>query len=166
MSFSIEKARPEDAAALIDYLNQVGGETDNLTFGAGEFPATVEGEAEFIRQKDQDPKELLLVAREEGRIIGNASLSALPRRMSHRASVGVSVLREHWGRGIATALMEKIIAHAREQGIEVIELEVRSDNPSAIHLYEKLGFQKIGHYPKFFKIGDVYASFDLMNLYL
>ena len=30
----------------------------------------------------------------------------------------------------------------------------------------QFGFQKIGHYPKFLKIGDVYASCELMNLYL
>ena len=48
MSFSIEKARPEDAAALIEYLRVVGGESDNLTFGAEGLPATVEEETAFL----------------------------------------------------------------------------------------------------------------------
>ena len=30
----IERARPEEAAELLDYLKIVGGETDNLSFGA------------------------------------------------------------------------------------------------------------------------------------
>ena len=29
-AFTITRARPEDAAALLDYLKIVGGETDNL----------------------------------------------------------------------------------------------------------------------------------------
>ena len=33
MSIRIEKAVPSDAAKLLEYLKQVGGETDNLTFG-------------------------------------------------------------------------------------------------------------------------------------
>ena len=86
--------------------------------------------------------------------------------MSHRAGLGITVRKKAWGRGVGTALMERLIAHAREQELEIIELQVRSDNLRAIRLYEKFGFQKIGHYPKFIKIGDVYASCELMNLYL
>ena len=44
MSFSVERARPEDAAALIEFLRVVGGESDNLTFGAEGIPVTVEEE--------------------------------------------------------------------------------------------------------------------------
>ncbi len=36
--FVIERARAEDAAALLDYLKIVGGETENLSFGAEGVP--------------------------------------------------------------------------------------------------------------------------------
>ena len=144
MSVTIQRARPEDAPALIEYLNIVGGETDNLTFGAGEFPATVEEEAAFLRREAENPKSLMLTAWEGGQIVGNAHLGALSRRLAHRGSLGISVLREAWGRGVGSALMEEVIAHARAQGLEIIELEVRSDNPRAIRLYEKFGFVLIG----------------------
>ena len=62
MSVTIQRARPEDAPALIEYLNTVGGETDNLTFGAGEFPATVEEEAAYLRREAENPKSLMLTA--------------------------------------------------------------------------------------------------------
>lgn len=166
MSLIIEKVRPEDAAALLEYLRAVGGESDNLTFGAEGLPATVEEEADFLRREGENPKNLMLVAWEDGRMVGNAHLGALARRMSHRASLGITVRKAAWGRGIGSAIMERLIAHAREQGVEIIELEVRSDNTPAIRLYEKFGFQKIGHYPGFFKIGGVYADCELMNLYL
>ena len=42
MSITIEKARPEDAAALMEYLSAVGEESDNLTFWAEGFPTTAE----------------------------------------------------------------------------------------------------------------------------
>jgi len=48
MSISIEKAAPCDAALILEYLKQVGGETDNLTFGSEGLPFSVESEMEFI----------------------------------------------------------------------------------------------------------------------
>ena len=33
-AYTIERARPEDAAALLDYLKIIGGETDNLARSA------------------------------------------------------------------------------------------------------------------------------------
>ena len=43
-AFTITRARPEDAAALLDYLKIVGGETDNLSFGAEGVPLAPEEE--------------------------------------------------------------------------------------------------------------------------
>ncbi len=166
MSFSIEKARPEDAAALIEYLQVVGGESDNLTFGAEGLPATVEEETAFLEKSAADTRSVILLAKEDGEIIGDGHIEAFSRRLSHRAGLGITVRKAAWGRGVGTAIMERLIAHAWEQGIEIIELQVRSDNARAIRLYEKFGFVKIGHYPGFLKVDGVYADCDLMNLYL
>jgi ribosomal protein S18 acetylase RimI-like enzyme len=46
------------------------------------------------------------------------------------------------GRGVATQLMQQVIAGARECGVAV-ELEVLKENPS-LRLYERLGFKRIG----------------------
>ena len=166
MSFSIEKAMPEDAAALIEYLRVVGGESDNLTFGAEGLPATVEEETAFLEKSAADTRSVILLAKEDGEIIGDGHIEAFSRRLSHRAGLGITVRKAAWGRGVGTAIMERLIAHAWEQGIEIIELQVRSDNARAIRLYEKFGFVKIGHYPGFLKVDGVYADCDLMNLYL
>ena len=77
-------------------------------------------------------------------IIGDASLSGFSRRMSHRAEFGISVVKSEWGQGIGSALLQKCIMYAKEHAIELINLEVRSDNIRAIHVYEKYGFRKIG----------------------
>ena len=133
MNLTIRPARPEDAAALLDYLRQIGGESDNLTFGAEGLPATLEEEEAFLR--------------------GQAAQSR-------------SVMLQAWGQGVGTAIMERLVAHARDHGVEIIELQVRSDNTRAIRLYEKFGFVKIGRYPGFLKVNGVNVDCDLMNLYL
>lgn len=48
--------------------------------------------------------------------------------------------------------------------IEIIDLQVSSDNLTAIHLYEKFGFQKIGTHNSFFKIEQEEILFDYMCL--
>ena len=41
--FMIEQAKPEDAALLLDYTRVIGGETDNLSFGAEDIHINIEG---------------------------------------------------------------------------------------------------------------------------
>lgn len=164
MSITIEKAISADAKALLEYMKTIGGETDNLTFGAEGFSCTVEEEEAFIKEKEGSHDELMLVAKDNGKIVGDASLSRLPRRMRHRGDFGIAVLKEYWNRGIGGKLLCEVISFAKENSFEVIELQVRSDNNSAIHLYEKFGFKRFGTHESFFKIGEEKISFDYMYL--
>ena len=50
----------------------------------------------------------------------------------------IEVLFEYRNKGIATILMEKLLAEALD-----ITLEVRIDNEIAINLYRKFGFEKV-----------------------
>ena len=61
-------------------------------------------------------------------------------------------------------LLDQLIAYARKAGIEIIMLEVRSDNAGAIHLYEKYGFRRVGLMPAYFKIENAYFDFVRMCL--
>mgnify|MGYP003306312009 CR=1 FL=1 len=142
MAISIEKAVPSDAALILEYLKQVGGETDNLTFGAEGLPFSVESEAEFISGMEKSCDDIMLVAKDGSKIIGNASLTRLPRRMKHRGDFAVSVAKEYWNKGVGSQLLHEVINFAKENSFEIIDLQVRSDNLSAIHLYENLDSKK------------------------
>jgi ribosomal protein S18 acetylase RimI-like enzyme len=78
---------------------------------------------------------------ENGKIVGNASLVPF-RHNSQRIYLiaNVAVHPDHRRRGIARALTERALQHAREKKVNNIWLHVRDDNPGAIHLYQKLGF--------------------------
>lgn len=164
MSIVIEKASPMDAEAMLEYLKQIGGETDNLTFGAEGLPFTIEEEAEHIKQAEDSCDEVMLVAKADGRIVGDASLIRLPRRMQHRGDLGIAVLRAYWNKGIGSLLLDAVVRFARGNAFDGIDLQVRSDNTAAIHLYEKFGFQKFGTHESFFKIGSEEIAFDYMYL--
>ncbi len=50
----------------------------------------------------------------------------------------------HQGRGIGRAMLVHLLDAARTTGAESALLEVRVDNDAAIHLYEALGFTRLG----------------------
>ncbi len=162
----IERARAEDAAALLDYLKIVGGETENLSFGAEGVPFSLEAEQAYLGAQYESTDNVQYLAKVDGEIIGAASLNRQLRRMSHRGEFAISLKKAWWGSGAASALTEAILAFARENGFEQLNLEVRSDNARAIHLYEKFGFRKLCTFPNFFKLNGEYIDFDLMNLEL
>ena len=58
----------------------------------------------------------------------------------------------------------QIFAFAKENGFEQLNLEVRSRNIRAIHLYEKYGFRKLCTFPHFFKINDAAGILHLREL--
>lgn len=166
MSIVIEKASPADAAAYLDYMKQIGGETDNLSFGGEGLSCTAEEEAAYFKGLEGSRDEVIFVARDGGRIVGDASLSRLPRRMQHRGDLGIAVVREYWNSGVGSRLLEEVIRFAGENSFRVIDLQVRSDNAAAIHLYEKFGFQRLGTHPSFFQMEGEEIPFDYMYLTL
>lgn len=162
--FDIREATPEDAEKIIAYLAQVGGETDYLSFGKEGLPISTAEEEKFIQNMKEEEHSVLYVVWKNGEIVGDASLNGFSRRMSHRAEFGISVVESEWGQGIGSALLQKCIMYAKEHTIELINLEVRSDNIRAIQVYEKYGFRKIGTSPAYYKMDGTYYDFDLMVL--
>ena len=93
--FIIERARPEEAAALLDYLKIVGSETDNLSYGAEGVPLDLEAEHHYLRAQCGSTDNPQYFAKVNGEIIGTASLNRKSNRMSHRGVFGIS-LKKAW----------------------------------------------------------------------
>lgn len=67
---------------------------------------------------------------------------------------GNRLIQKYTGMGIGKAMIEKLVAVAREKGIEQMELEVVADNKRAISLYKKMGFDIFGTFPDNMKYKD------------
>ena len=87
-NFEIVRAQAEDAAALLDYLKIIGGETDNLSFGAEGVPLSLEAEQDYLRSQYGSADNAQYFAKVDGEIIGTASLSRKHKRMRHRGELG------------------------------------------------------------------------------
>lgn len=162
----IRKSIKSDAKALIGYLNVIGGESDYLTFGIGEFELSVEQEEEFIESISKKENSLSILAEVNGKVIGNLNFSGGPRkRTAHVGEFGISILKEYWGNGIGKELLKYLIDWSKNSGIvRKINLKVRSDNTRGIHLYKKFGFTEEGILKRdLFINGEFYDSI-LMGL--
>lgn len=62
----------------------------------------------------------------------------------------IAVFPEYRGKGIGTALLNRVFSEASDLGLSFVSLEVRESNFSAISLYEKNGFKEAGRRPKFY----------------
>ena len=167
MNIIYREAEPSDAGKFIEYCKTVGAESDNLTFGAEGLPLSISQEADYIRKFSGNPGSLMIVAFDEGELIGTGAVSVVSgrERFSHRREIAISVRRDYWGKGIGSGIMNILVDFAKKSGAEVLELQVRSDNERAIALYKKFGFEKIGSHKKYFKIGENRFDADFMNLY-
>lgn len=83
------------------------------------------------------------VADLDGKVVGMIAIGVHQNpRMRHTADMGMMVAPGYWGLGIGSRLMEAVVDLADNWlNIKRVELEVHTDNPPAIHLYKKYGFE-------------------------
>jgi predicted N-acetyltransferase YhbS len=107
---------------------------------------------EYIKVYEQIkamPGHELLVAEDEGEVVGSVVLITVPN-LSHNASPwaiieNVIVTQKHRRQGVGKQLMEYAIAHAQEAGCYVIELSSNKTRHEAHRFYESLGFEASAH---------------------
>jgi ribosomal protein S18 acetylase RimI-like enzyme len=80
---------------------------------------------------------------EEGRIVGNVTVSRAAPGSRRWIISNVAVARAHQGQGIAQALMDAAIELIYEWGGQIVTLQVREGNGPAVHIYRTMGFQEI-----------------------
>ena len=163
-TYLIREAVPDDAGKMILYLNQVGGESDNLLHGENEFVVPIEGVKRKLAMSQDSENSIVLIALENEQIIARAEIEGYyPARIRHRAKFSISVRKDHWNQGIGTEMMKRIVEQAKKMQIRIIELEVITDNAGAIALYHKMGFIDIGIYKDYFYVNGMFKDAVVMQ---
>jgi len=102
------------------------------------------------------PERELFVARLDGTIAGSAQLVKPTRNQEARAFA--AALQTHfvapWARGhrLARALVEAVERTAADDGLEVMQLDVRETQGAAIALYESCGYRRWGTLPCYARV--------------
>lgn len=91
------------------------------------------------------------VAVENGRVLGYIGISCI---LDEGYIANIAVYPNERKKGVGTALLERVFSLARDEGLSFVTLEVRVSNSAAISLYKKLGFNKEGVRPNFYRGPD------------
>ena len=152
----LRSAEVQDAEALITYLKVTNAESPYLICEPEEITLSLDQEKELIIRKEESERELLLLAFENGKHIGNVSLMSVgsSMRYKHRCNIAIALYKKYCGRGIGRLMLETILDVAGKTGYTQAELEVVTENTGAINLYESLGFVKIGQLPNSMRYKD------------
>jgi ribosomal protein S18 acetylase RimI-like enzyme len=95
---------------------------------------------------------------ENGRIVGNASLIVFRHHEKKIYMIAnVAVHPEARRHGIARAVTERAMDHARERKADELWLHVRDDNPDALDLYADLGFRERARRTTWLSTGDPFS---------
>jgi GNAT superfamily N-acetyltransferase len=88
----------------------------------------------------------ILVAKDDGRLIGVAYAATI-LSVEHGGYVAwleeLYVSPSYRGKGVGTALLEAVMAQARQLGLSVIDLEVDVEHRRAESLYRRFGFHSL-----------------------
>lgn len=85
---------------------------------------------------------ILLVARDEGKLVGMLSLVVFRIPTGVRGWIeDVVVNQETRGKGIGEALTRAALDRAREMGVKSVDLTSRPSREAANRLYQRVGFQ-------------------------
>jgi RimJ/RimL family protein N-acetyltransferase len=142
--YKIREAALPDAPALHEHLTAVFSERLPTLFARPSLPSP-ETVRDRITENAASPNSVLLVAEAQDRIIGTLDFEGYRRpQQRHAGSFGMSVRREHRGKGVGTALISGLASWAPRNGVSRLELGVFVTNANAIRLYERLGFEHEG----------------------
>lgn len=108
----------------------------------------------------------VIVAEVGGRVAGYATYSQWRPHQGYRLTVehSVYVVEEFRGRGIATTLMDALIARATAEGRHVMIAGICSTNTGSIALHERLGFTTVAVVPEVGRKFDRWLDLTLMRL--
>jgi RimJ/RimL family protein N-acetyltransferase len=151
--FIIRQPNEYDAEGIIDYSKILFASTDQVLTTLEEYTITVDNEKIWIKNLNDNPNALLLIAQHNNQI--NGLLFFMPstkKKNAHTGEFGVSVHPNFQGLGIGKRLIETLLAWANEnKQIEKIFLTAFETNKNALKLYKDLRFIEEGRHIKAIK---------------
>ena len=163
---TIRQAKVSDAANLLHAIKTYIPQSEYIPKFEEEIRLTIKQEEEWIQSFISSNNSLLLVAEHDNEIIGNIDLTGHQRKaMEHTAVIGMGMIAPWRNTGLGTAMMEAIIDWAKQNSIlELIWLQVYTENVLGLGLYKKMGFTENGIIKNFFKHNEKYFDNLTMSL--
>ena len=143
---TIRPARSDDLSAILDIVNDAILHT---TAWYDDRPRTLHDQQEWLANKHRGNWPVI-VAEEDGEILGFATFDVFRARPSYRhtAEHSVYVRGKSRGHGTGRKLLEEIVEIARQRGLHVLIGGVDSENVGSLSFHRRLGFTEVGRLPQ------------------
>ena len=136
-----------DYEDMYSFACDIGNED---TFVSLDAPPTESEERDFFARmlnEVENKESIYIMVYVGGAFAGNARVNRGKGRHRHTGGIGISLRSAFRDEGIGTELMKSLIDEARALGLRLLTLTCFETNSAALHVYEKLGFQKAGVIP-------------------
>ena len=138
----IRPLQPADRELLVAGFEQLSPESRYRRFFSPVVELT-ERQLDYLTHVDQhDHVALVAVDKETGEALG---VARFVRTGPGVAEPAIVVVDAHQGHGIGSALLERLVARAKEEGVTQFVAPVLADNPGAIAVLRQLGDTAIEH---------------------
>lgn len=137
----VRLATLDDAEALRQIYNEYVT-TSVVTFDL--VPRSLEDQRRWLESRSG--AHVVLVAEDEGEILGYASLSPWRAKAAYSTSVedSVYVHEPHHGRGVGKLLLAELVDVARSHGFHAVFGRIVGGHEASIRLHKALGFEIVG----------------------
>lgn len=105
----------------------------------------------ILKEELQNENSKYLVAKINSNIVGFAGIKLI---LDEADIMNIVVRKDMRNQGIGTSLLKNLIKLCSEFDVKRINLEVSSDNFTAIHLYERFGFKQVGNRNDYYSSGS------------
>ena len=146
LDITLREATPKDAKILLETMAILDKETPFLLVNQQSLklkPSDMAEQLDFIYEQEN---QLILLAFNHEELIGVATvMGEMDAPLRHIGEIGISILKEYWGYGLGSIMLEEIILWAKEANrIKRLEIKVQARNERALHLYQKMAFETEG----------------------
>ena len=137
----IRDAGTGDAQAIADIYNHYVQHTTS-TFDTE--PKSVEDRLAWMQSRES--RHPVVVASDEGRVVGWGALTRWAERPAWRHTVELSLYvdPERLGEGVGSALMESLLERAALEGHHAVIGQIVSENEGSLSLAARFGFEEVG----------------------
>jgi len=139
---TIRDVLPDDLSDIADIMNYYRAHTTHIW---DRTPIRRAAMSAWLRDHTALPY-CALVADEDGKVAGYASLSRFRPHSGYAKTAEDSIYLApgYEGNGVGTALMEALLARAKQNGLRVVTAWIDSRNAPSVRFHEKMGFSHVG----------------------
>jgi len=125
-------------------------------------PQTVESRMVWFNNFKATGPHRLVVAEEDGLIVGYASSSLLRPRVAYHTSVesAIYVRRDHTGWGVGRALYTELFSILEQENVHRIYAALAVPNPESVRIHKAFGFKHVGTFHEVGYKFDCYVDVD------